>query len=65
MEDLAWICRKTLGKSLNKNPYIYNEWDEQKYEEYKRKKLKFGFILEDQEMKVAPAIRNAMNETIN
>ena len=26
--------------------------------------MKFGFILEDHEMKVAPAIRNAMNETI-
>lgn len=47
VDDLTWLCERTLGKSPTYNPYIIGEWNNQKYEELKKKKLRFGYIVED------------------
>lgn len=32
VDDLSWLCERTLGKSMNYNPYLIGEWDGKKYE---------------------------------
>ena len=60
VNDLTWLCERTLGKSTSYNPYLTGKWDSQKYEKLKQKKIKFGYIIEDHEMKAVPAVRNSM-----
>ena len=63
VDDLEWVCEKTIGRSLEPNPYLYGEWDRKKYEEAKKKPLRFGYLIEDHEMKCAPSIRNSLLES--
>ena len=62
VDDLSWLCEKTLGKSIN--PYVIGKWDSKKYEVLQKKKLKFGYIVEDHEMKAIPSVRNALMESV-
>ena len=27
VEDLEWLCEKTLGKTIDHNPYVFGEWN--------------------------------------
>ena len=65
-EDLAWLCEKTIGKKVTPyDPILYGgEWNSSNYEASKRKKLTVGYIFGNREMKIAPGIRNTLEETI-
>lgn len=47
VDDLSWVCERTLGKTEVYNPYILGKWNAEKFQKYKNKKLKFGYIIED------------------
>lgn len=64
VDDLSWVCERTLGKTIKYNPYVMGEWNSAKFEKMKTKKLKFGYMIEDHEMKAAPAIRNSILESV-
>lgn len=64
VDDLSWLCSKTIGRSINPNSFVYGEWDSQRYEKAKKQKFRVGYMIEDHEMKAAPAIKNGIKETI-
>ena len=65
VDDLSWLCERTLGKTIEYNPYVTGAWNQHKFEETKKKKLKFGYMIEDHEMKAVPAVNNSILESID
>jgi hypothetical protein len=50
VDDLRWLCERTFGKSRGYNPYVIQRWDDERYNEYKNKKLKYGYMIDYNEM---------------
>ena len=65
-DDIVWLCAKTLGRKVQKEvTQLYGGlWDESRFQAAKRKKLKIGYLYENQEMKTAPGIKNSINQTL-
>ena len=55
--------RKDHRKEPRAQPVSVRRGDRKKYEEAKKKPLKFGYLIEDHEMKCAPSIRNSLLES--
>ena len=64
VEDLEWLCEKTLGKTLNYNPSVFGTWNKELYEQSKSSKKRFGLISSTHEIDLAPAVKNVLDETV-
>ncbi len=31
VNDLTWLCERTLGKTVDYNPYVIGKWNAEKY----------------------------------
>ena len=64
VNDLSWLCSKTIGRSINSSSFVFGDWNTERYEKAKKQKFRVGYMIEDHEMKAAPAIKNGIKETL-
>ena len=63
VDDIAWLCEKTIGKTLSYNPMVNHPWNTQLYQEAKLSKKKVSLLTlgKYQEMALAPAVKNVLD----